>query len=403
MFSPGDVLVQKFGGSSMASPERILKVAERIAEQARGGKPMAIVVSAMGDTTDDLIGLMRQIHVDPDPMEMDQLMATGEMVSCCLMASALQKLGLKARSYNAFNLDIMTDDHFGSAEIMKFGRIQELSRFIASPGVAVVAGFQGMTPDRDLTTLGRGGSDITAVALARELGQRVCEKYTDEDGIYSADPRLIPEARKVWHLNYAEMETLARYGNGILHPRSIACARDFSIRIHVRSSFSKDEGSIIGPLGNPDLPVKSLTCDKKQAIVSIKGIAKDTTLSEFRASCEDFFPMELEETISAEKKVMRIGFKINDSFQALPFFWNQADRYQAEDVYFMARVVVVSIVGEGLAIDRSIKDRFLHLLEISNIRAELIEFQNNRLSVAVEEEHFEKMVFLWHAALLALS
>lgn len=403
MFSPGDVLVQKFGGSSMASPERILKVAERIAEQARGGKPMAIVVSAMGDTTDDLIGLMRKIHVDPDPMEMDQLMATGEMVSCCLMASALQKLGLKARSYNAFNLDIMTDDHFGAAGIVKFGRIQELSRFISGPGVAVVAGFQGMTPERDLTTLGRGGSDITAVALARELGQKVCEKYTDEDGIYSADPRLIPEARKVWHLNYDEMETLSRYGNGILHPRSIACARDGSIRIHVRSSFSKEEGSIIGPLGNPDLPVKSLTCDKKQAIVSIKGGGRDTTLSEFRESCEEFLPMELEEILSAEKKVLRIGFKINDSFQALPFFWNQADRFQAEDVYFMSRIVVVSIVGEGLASDPSLKERFLHLLENRNIRAELIEFHGNRLSVAVEEEHFEKMVFLWHAALLALT
>ncbi len=225
MFQPGEVLVQKFGGSSMAGPERINRVAERIAEQARAGKRVAVVVSAMGDTTDDLITLLRGISTDPDPRELDQLMATGEIVSCSMAACALQKFGVRARSYNAFNLRIRTDGRFGSAEIRAFERLPELAAFLEPGSVAIVAGFQGISDTGDLVTLGRGGSDITAVALARDLGQKVCEKYTDEDGIYTADPRIIPTARKVWHLDYAEMETLARYGNGILHPRSIAYAR----------------------------------------------------------------------------------------------------------------------------------------------------------------------------------
>jgi aspartate kinase len=196
MFANGEVLVQKFGGSSMAGTERIRKVAQRLAEQAQRGRRQAVVVSAMGDTTDDLIGLMRTVQPDTDPCELDQIMATGEIVSAALTAGALQALGIKAKSFHAINLGIRTIGVAGSADIIDFAHRETLARFLKPGAVAVIAGFQGLSPTDDLTTLGRGGSDITAVAIARELGQKVCEKYTDEDGVYTADPRIVPMARK---------------------------------------------------------------------------------------------------------------------------------------------------------------------------------------------------------------
>ena len=164
MFSPGEVSVQKFGGSSLANPERIFRIAERIAEQVRSGRRTAIVVSATGDSTDELISLMQAISSDPDPRELDQLMATGEMVSGSLMTGALKKLGILSQSFNAFNLGIVSSEKFGSAEIFEFSHLPRLARLLNSGGVPVICGFQGITPDGDLTTLGRGGSDITTVA-----------------------------------------------------------------------------------------------------------------------------------------------------------------------------------------------------------------------------------------------
>ncbi|MFZ5951863.1 MAG: aspartate kinase, partial [Candidatus Rifleibacteriota bacterium] len=250
MFANGDVLIQKFGGSSMGSVDRINRVAERIAEKAKRGSRLVVVVSAMADTTDDLIGLMNKVSIDVDRREYDQMLATGEMVSASLAAAALQKLGIRARSFNAFNLHLLSEMQNDEYNIVQVGRGNNLARFLEPGSVAVVAGFQGITAEGDLTTLGRGGSDLTAVVLAAELGQKVCEKYTDEEGIYTADPRIIPQARKIWHLDYEEMLELAAFGNGILHPRAISCARDHQIRIHVRSSFSRAEGSVVGPDGD---------------------------------------------------------------------------------------------------------------------------------------------------------
>ena len=275
MFANGDVLIQKFGGSSMGSVERITRVAERIAARAARGNRMVVVVSAMGDTTDDLIELMNKVTPVPDRRELDNVMATGEMVSASLMASALARLGIRARSYNAFNLHLLSELQGDDYNIVQIGRRNNLARFLEPGSVAVVAGFQGITADGDLTTLGRGGSDLTAVILARELGQKVCEKYTDEDGIYTADPRIIPDARKVWHLDYEEMLTLAAFGNGILHPRAVSSARDCEIRIHVRSSFSQAEGSVVGPDGDDQIPVKSITCDNRLVYTRIHGLTQD--------------------------------------------------------------------------------------------------------------------------------
>ena len=274
MFENGEVLVQKFGGSSMGSIERIKRVANRIAQKANKGKRMVVVVSAMGDTTDNLISLMNEVTSTPSRRELDCIMATGEMVSSSLAASALSALGIRAKSFNAFNLQFFSKFNGNDYDITDIGQINKLCEFLEPPGtVAVVAGFQGITDSGDLTTLGRGGSDLTAVVLAEWLGQKVCEKYTDEDGIYTADPRFIPDAKKIWHLDYDEMQELALSGNGILHPRAISSARNSEIRIHVRSSFSTEEGSVIGPDGDNSVFVKSITVKKidNKSIITLVG------------------------------------------------------------------------------------------------------------------------------------
>ena len=207
MFKNGQVLIQKFGGSSVASVERIKNAAVRIAEKAKRGYAMVVVISAMGDTTDELIALIHKISTFPERRELDHVMATGEMVSASLMASALTELGIRAKSFNAFNLQLFSELCGSDYCITKIGRQKDFEAFLKPGSVAVVAGFQGITNEGDLTTLGRGGSDLTAVVMARELGQKVCEKYTDEDGVYTADPRIIPSASKVWHLSYDEMLT----------------------------------------------------------------------------------------------------------------------------------------------------------------------------------------------------
>ena len=404
MFKNGDLLVQKFGGSSMASPERIGKVADRIAEQVRRGRRVVLIVSAMGDTTDHLISLVHAMDPDPHPRETDQLMATGEMVTCSLTASALRQRGIAARSFNAFSLGIETDDRFGEALIKGFSRIGRLVEWVQEGGVAVVAGFQGITRDGDLTTLGRGGSDITAVALARELGQKVCEKYTDEDGVYSADPRLIPDARKVWHLCYDEMLELARYGNGILHPRSIEYAKESGIRLHVRSSFTRQEGSVISPAGDPQLAVKSITCDRKQAIMSLEGLRHPFPLARLCPEDEGVHLTAQEwRTYDRMKGSLRNAFRFTNAFEAVPFFWQTAWRFQADDVRFFSHLVMISLVGTGIALDEESCGRFGDRLAAAGISSLLTQRKGLRLSFCVPEESAERALALVHTELVQSS
>jgi len=402
-FKPGEVLVQKFGGSSMASPERILKVAERIAEQARVGRKMAIVVSAMGDTTDDLISLMGRISPDPQPREIDQLLATGEIVSVSVMAAALKRVGVKARSFIATNLGIRTDDSFGNAQIVSFDRLRDIAGFLDEGGVAVIAGFQGVTSSGDITTLGRGGSDITAVALARELGQKLCEKFTDEDGVYTADPRIIPNARKVWHLDYNEMESLANNGNGILHIRSIAYARDAAIRIHVRSSFSREEGSVIGPDGDPKNKIKSMAVDKKQAVMAIEGIRFSSGPGPHLK--EKFgFPVTAVEWRSFDqiRGSLRVGFRLSDSFEAIPDLWEFSDSMDADEVRFTSHLAMISIVGCGLSADASLAARLVQPLQGQGLQPLLVDRDGIRLTLAIPQDQASLAMMSLHETMIAL-
>ena len=270
------LIVAKFGGSSVADAAGILRVAKRIADTKRAGNEVVVVVSAMGDTTDDLIDLAKQVSPNPPGRELDMLLTAGERISMAVLAMAINDLGYEARSYTGSQAGLITDSTHGKARIVDVtpGRIQEALRENAIP---IVAGFQGVSQvTKDITTLGRGGSDLTAVALAAALYADVCEIYTDVDGIFSADPRMVPKARQVPRITYDEMMELAAAGAKVLHLRCVEYAKRFDLPIHVRSSFSDKEGTFVIADLNDQSKLKKLS--KVGAIMEqpiIAGVAHD--------------------------------------------------------------------------------------------------------------------------------
>ncbi|MBM3254544.1 MAG: aspartate kinase, partial [Candidatus Omnitrophica bacterium] len=234
-------IVQKYGGSSVADPERIMNVAKRVVSYKKKRYDLVVVVSALGDTTDELVELAHRITDDPPEREMDMLISTGEQVSVSLLAMAIDKLGYEAISFTGAQVGIITDSSFTKAKILDINTKRILEE-LKKGKIVIVAGFQGVNLNQDITTLGRGGSDMTAVALSKVLSAKMCEIYTDVDGVYTADPRIIPNARKLPRISYNEMLEMASLGAKVMQARSIECAKKFNIKIHVRSSFNHKEG-----------------------------------------------------------------------------------------------------------------------------------------------------------------
>ncbi|MHB9090915.1 MAG: aspartate kinase, partial [Chloroflexota bacterium] len=238
------LLVQKYGGTSVGSAERIRAVAQRVRRYHENGHKIVVVVSAMADTTDDLISLARQVTDDPSERELDQLLATGEIVSCTLLAMALRTLGEEAISLTGAQAGILTDTAYSRASIINLDP-SRIHRELRRERIVIVAGFQGMTQTFETTTLGRGGSDTTGVALAAALGADLCEIYTDVDGVFTADPRIVPEARQLKAISYEEMLELAQQGARVMHPRAVELGEVYSMPIMVRSSFNERPGTLI--------------------------------------------------------------------------------------------------------------------------------------------------------------
>jgi len=238
------LIVQKYGGTSVSTPERIKNVAKRIVTAKKKGNRLVVVVSAMGDTTDNLIELMKKVNPDPPKRELDLLLSTGEVVSAALLAAALDAMGERSIAFTAYQGGIITDSIHTKARIKKVDTrkiLQELDK----GKIVVVAGFQGITSENTVTTLGRGGSDTTAVALAAALKADICEIYSDVEGVFTADPRIVPDARKLKKISYDEMLELASLGAKVLHLRAVEVARKFKVPLHIRSSFNEKEGTLI--------------------------------------------------------------------------------------------------------------------------------------------------------------
>lgn len=257
------LIVQKFGGSSVADSGRIAHAAELIAGEYNQGHEVVVVLSAQGDTTDELLEKAREINPDPSKRELDVLLSVGEQVSVSLMAMELEKMGLPAVSLTGWQAGVCTDGNFGSARIEKVNT-ERIRAELAAGRIAVTAGFQGVSADGDITTLGRGGSDTTAVALAAALGADACRIYTDVEGVFTADPRRVPKAQKHERVNYEEMLTLARLGSQVLHSRSVELAMEHGVELEVLSSYVKSPGTIVGrqPEGTESAKVTGITVDR---------------------------------------------------------------------------------------------------------------------------------------------
>ncbi len=238
------LIVQKYGGSSVSSPERIKEIAKRVLATKRKGNNVVTVVSAMGDTTDELLELASQVNSHPPKRELDMLLSTGEIVSSALLSMSLHSLGGKVVAFSGPQVGIITDETYSKARILKI-ETERIRKEIREDKIVVVAGYQGVTSQNTITTLGRGGSDTTAVALAAALGADLCEIYTDVEGIYTTDPQIIPEARKLERISYEEMLEMASLGAKVIHLRAVEIAKKYKVPLHIRSSFSKKEGTII--------------------------------------------------------------------------------------------------------------------------------------------------------------
>lgn len=264
------ILVQKFGGSSVADVERIKRVARRVVSYKKKGHSLVVVVSALGDTTDELIDLAGRITDNPPAREMDMLLSTGEQISCALLAMAIERLGFDAISFTGAQVGIRTDRTHTKAKIIDISG-ERIGQALSRGKIVIVAGFQGVTHEQDITTLGRGGSDLTAVALAKALDAKMCEIYTDVEGVFTTDPRIVPQARKIVQITYDEMLEMASLGAQVMHARSIEVAKKFNIPIHVRSSFSDKPGTLILKEADKmeDFLISGVTLNKNEAKVTI--------------------------------------------------------------------------------------------------------------------------------------
>ena len=410
--------MQKYGGSSLADAGKIKNVASRIARPRDAGIDVVAVVSAMGDTTDELIGLAHSISAMPDPREMDLLLSTGELVSCTLMTMALRALGYPAISLSGEQAGIRTDATYGKARISRIDTAR-VRQEIEKGQIVVVAGFQGVTDEMDVTTLGRGGSDTTAVALAAAMNAERCEIYTDVDGIYTADPRLAPKARKLQEIGYQEMLELASYG-AKMHPRSIELGMAYRVPIYVASSFNDAPGTLIhqGPdVPNPPRPENSMEDRiKVTGIASSANIAKITVRSVADrpgVAAALFEPLArvgvsvdtIVQSASAEPpdspgagRSTDISFTVSgaDLPGALRQVQGVLDEIGAAGVTADSSLASVSIVGTGMQNTPGYASRMFRALADGGINIDMITTSEIRISCIIQEERVGEAVRLLH-------
>ncbi len=382
-------LVMKFGGTSVADPGKIKDVARRIVDARGQGNRVVAVLSAMGDSTDDLVRLAYEISPRPKPRELDMLISVGERISCALAAMAIHDLGAEAISLTGSQAGIVTDTVHGRAKIVDV-RARRIHEALDQGRIVLVAGFQGVSTDYDITTLGRGGSDTTAVALAAALGAEVCEIYTDVDGIYTADPRLVPEARKLHAVSYEEMLELAASGAKVLQVRSVEVARNHSVKLHVRSTFSAADGTWIRKEDERMLEkalisgvshtrdemlyrVDGTTPARLFAVLANAGVNVDTIV---RAGSEILFSAPAEDRDAASEALDGLGVE-----------WNARDD-----------LGTVSVIGAGMKSHPGVAARAFEALAGAGIEPDLVTTSPIKISCHVRSEDVDRAVAELHSA-----
>ncbi|WP_370325860.1 aspartate kinase [Euzebya sp.] len=400
------IIVQKYGGTSVADTDRIARVADRIARTKRAGNDVVVAVSAMGKTTDELIRQAEAISPHPPGRELDMLLTAGERISMALLAMAIQEEGLSARSFTGSQAGIITDTVHGKAKILDItpGRITEA---LAGGHVVIVAGFQGVSREtKDVTTLGRGGTDTTAVALAAALGAHVCEIYTDVDGVYTADPRIVPTARKVDHITAEEMLELAAHGAGVLHTRSVEFGRNHGVDIHVRSSFSHHDGTWVHarPGGTPmeQAIISGVAHDRSEGKVTVRGVPDKpgvaarvfTVLAEANVNVD----MIVQNVSATGTTDMTFTIPLTDAKTARDVLEPLLVDVGAAGLEVDSQIGKVSLVGAGMKTNPGVAARMFTALSDAGVNIEMISTSTIRISVVVDEADVETAVTAIHTA-----
>ena len=403
------LIVQKYGGSSVADAEGMKRVANRIVAAKRDGNQVVVVVSAMGDTTDELIDLAKQITPIPTGRELDMLLTAGERISMALLAMAITNLGHEARSFTGSQAGVITTSAHGRARIIDVtpGRIQEA---LAEGAIAIVAGFQGISQDtKDVTTLGRGGSDTTAVALAAALEADVCEIYTDVDGVFSADPRVVPSARKLKTVTYEEMLELAASGAKVLHLRCVEYARRYDLPIHVRSSFTTNEGTWVvkdHPQGGDmeQAIIAGIAHDKSEAKITIVGVPDRTGVAarifQAIADADINIDMIVQNVSAAATGLTDISFTLPkaEGADATAILQKLQGEVGFASIQYDDQIGKLSLIGAGMRSHPGITATFFGAMSEAGINIEMISTSEIRISIICRESDLERGAKAAHAA-----
>jgi aspartate kinase len=404
------IVVQKYGGSSVADAQGIKRVAQRIVATRKAGHDVCVVVSAMGDSTDEFLDLAEQVSPVPPARELDMLLTAGERISMALLAMAIANLGQTARSFTGSQAGVITDSTHGRAKIIDVtpGRIVQA---LEAGDIAIVAGFQGVSMDtKDITTLGRGGSDTTAVALAAALDAEVCEIYTDVDGIFTADPRIVPRARRIPRVTYEEMLEMCASGAKILHLRCVEYARRYGIPIHVRSSFSQKTGTWVRD-SLEDLEesmeqaiISGVAHDRSEAKITIVGVpdkvGEAARLFETLADAAINIDMIVQNISASATGRTDISFTLprEDGQVAMTALSRLKDEVGYEQLLYDDRIGKVSLVGAGMRSHPGVTATFFAALASAGVNIEMISTSEIRISVIIDEDQIDTAVTAGHAA-----
>lgn len=398
------IIVQKYGGTSVGSLEKIKFVAGKVAKRYREGNDIAVVLSAMSGETDKLIRLAKEISTSPDPREMDVIVSTGEQVTIGLLAMALKDMGIPARSLLGFQIGIKTDDEFMKARILDIDK-EALQKVFAAKEVAVVAGFQGITATRDITTLGRGGSDTSAVALAAVLGAELCEIYTDVDGVYTCDPNICEKARRLDRISYDEMLEMASLGAKVLQTRSVEFAKKHNVPILVKSTFS-DEGGTLTTQEDTDMEkevVSGITYDRNEAKITILGVQDKPGVAAkiFSPLAEKNINVDMIiQNVSADGKLADMSFTVTktDFEKALGIVRQLSGEIGARDVAGDPTIAKISIVGVGMRSHAGVASKMFQTLSDVGINIQMISTSEIKVSCVIDEKFIELGVRVLHEA-----
>jgi aspartate kinase len=397
------LIVQKFGGTSVADTQRIRHVATRVLKTHERGNDVVVILSAMAGMTDRLIGLANEATETPDRRELDVLLATGEQTTAALLAMILKGMGHKAQSLLGHQAEVVTDCEYGNARILEIGT-DRIKRLLADQNIVVVAGFQGTDIKGNITTLGRGGSDTSAVAIAAALKADVCEIYTDVDGIYTADPNICPRARKIKEISYDEMLNMASLGAKVLQIRSVGFAKKYNIPVHVRSSFSEEEGTMVVQEDSvmEQLVVSGVTHDLNQARITLKKVPDQPGIAAkiFSPISEAgiLVDMIIQNTRAAGQTDLTFTVPTADYKRAMEMQQRLAEKIGTEEVFGDPHIAKVSVIGVGMKNHSGVASLMFNALARENINIIMISTSEIRISCIIEEKYTELAVRVLHTA-----